>query len=113
MKKPTTYIACLLVLVSTGCDKTVLEFPENGGVDPTLVNANLTLAIDPKIEPYEPTERSKASEADLHDVRWAASRRRTDTIRSAPRWRCMPPDTTSWHGWTMWTTVRRPTNTTM
>lgn len=26
MKKPTTYIACLLVLVSTGCDKTVLEF---------------------------------------------------------------------------------------
>lgn len=28
MKKPTTYIACLLVLVSTGCDKTVLEFPE-------------------------------------------------------------------------------------
>ena len=127
MKKTTIYIACLLVLVSTGCDKTVLEFPENGGVDPTLVNANLTLAIDPKIEPYEPTERSKASEADLHDVRWivevfrdeiggecsAASRRRTDTIRSAPRWRCMPPDTTSWHGWTMWTTVRRPTNTTM
>ncbi len=70
MKKTTIYIACLLVLVSTGCDKTVLEFPENGGVDPTLVNANLTLAIDPKIEPYEPTERSKASEADLHDVRW-------------------------------------------
>ena len=50
MKKPTTYIACLLVLVLTGCDKTVLEFPENGGVDPTLVNMNLTLAIDPKIE---------------------------------------------------------------
>ena len=70
MKRVTIYIACLLVLVSTGCDKTVLEFPENGGVDPTLVNANLTLAIDPKIEPYEPTGRSKASEADLHDVRW-------------------------------------------
>lgn len=70
MEKLTIYIACLLVLVSTGCDKTVLEFPENGGVDPTLVNVNLTLAIDPKIEPYEPTERSKASEADLHDVRW-------------------------------------------
>ena len=52
MKRVTIYIACLLVLVSTGCDKTVLEFPENGGVDPTLVNANLTLAIDPKIEPY-------------------------------------------------------------
>ena len=70
MKKPTTYIACLLVLVSTGCDKTVLEFPENGGVDPTLVNMNLTLAIDPKIEPYEPTGRSEAPEADTHDVRW-------------------------------------------
>jgi len=70
MKRVTIYIACLLVLVSTGCDKTVLEFPENGGVDPTLVNANLTLAIDPKIEPYKPTGRSKASEADLHDVRW-------------------------------------------
>ena len=70
MKKPTTYIACLLVLVSTGCDKTVLEFPENGGVDPTLVNMNLTLAIDPKIDPYEPTGRSEAPEADTHDVRW-------------------------------------------
>ena len=70
MEKPTTYIACLLVLVSTGCDKTVLEFPENGGVDPTLVNMNLTLAIDPKIEPYEPTGRSEAPEADTHDVRW-------------------------------------------
>ena len=56
MEKPTTYIACLLVLVSTGCDKTVLEFPENGGVDPTLVNMNLTLAIDPKIEPYAASE---------------------------------------------------------
>ena len=116
MKKTTIYIACLLVLVSTGCDKTVLEFPENGGVDPTLVNANLTLAIDPKIEPYEPTERSKASEADLHDVRWIVEVFR-DEIGGEPVERrvlgCMPPDTTSWHGWTMWTTVRRPTNTTM
>ena len=29
MKKTTIYIACLLVLVSTSCDKTVLDFPEN------------------------------------------------------------------------------------
>ena len=70
MKRVTIYIAHLLVLVLTGCDKTVLEFPENGGVDPTLVNVNLTLAIDPKIESYVPAERSKASEADLYDVRW-------------------------------------------
>ena len=126
MKKPTTYIACLLVLVSTGCDKTVLEFPENGGVDPTLVNMNLTLAIDPKIEPYEPTGRSEAPEADTHDVRWIvevfrdeiggepvenflvkvkggrADSRQTQKVRecakemrSAPRWRCMPPGITS------------------
>lgn len=34
MKRITIYIAHLLVLVLTGCDKTVLEFPENEGVDP-------------------------------------------------------------------------------
>ena len=50
MKRITIYIAHLLVLVLTGCDKTVLEFPENEGVDPTLVNAKLYLRIDPKFE---------------------------------------------------------------
>ena len=70
MKKRQLYIACLLVLVLTGCKKTILEFPKDDGVDPTLVNMNLSLAIDPKIEPYEPTGRSKASGAELHDVRW-------------------------------------------
>lgn len=69
MKKLTVHIACLLVLLSIGCDRTVLEFPENGGVDPTLVNVNLTLAIDPKIEPYV-SARSGAEETDPHDVRW-------------------------------------------
>ena len=68
MKKTILYTVCLAVLTMTGCDKTVLEFPENGGIDPTLVNVNLTLAIDPKIESYEPSERSKVSEAYLHDV---------------------------------------------
>lgn len=63
MKKRQLYIACLLVLVLTGCKKTILEFPKDDGVDPTLVNMNLSLAIDPKIEPYEPTGRSKASGA--------------------------------------------------
>lgn len=70
MKKMILYTVWLAVLTMTGCDKTVLEFPENGGIDPTLVNVNLTLAIDPKIEPYEPSKRSKALAADLHDVRW-------------------------------------------
>lgn len=70
MKRITIYIAHLLVLVLTGCDKTVLEFPENEGVDPTLVNANLSLAIDPKIEPYEQTGRSEGEVIDAYDVRW-------------------------------------------
>jgi len=69
MEKPTIRIACLLVLLLTGCERTVLEFPENGGVDPTLVHVDLTLAIDPKIEPYLPA-RSEAEEADAYDVRW-------------------------------------------
>ena len=61
---------CLFVLLMAGCDKTVLEFPEGGGVDPTLVNVNMTLMVDPKIELYEPIGYSKAPETDLHDVRW-------------------------------------------
>ena len=111
MKRITIYIAHLLVLVLTGCDKTVLEFPENEGVDPTLVNANLSLAIDPKIEPYEQTGRSEGEVIDAYDVRWIVevfrdeiggelaerrvSRRRTDTTRSTPRWRYTLPATTS------------------
>lgn len=69
MKRMTIHIACLLVFLLIGCDKTVLEFPENGGVDPTLVNVNLTLEIDPKIEPYV-SARSGAEGPELHDVRW-------------------------------------------
>lgn len=68
MKRTTIYIAGLLVLVLTGCGS-ILEYPENGGVDPTLVNLNLTFTIDPKIEPYVPA-RSSTAEADMHDVRW-------------------------------------------
>lgn len=69
MKKLIIYTACLLVLMMTGCKKTVLEFPEGEGVDPTLVNVNLTFTIDPEIEPYMPA-RSKTTETDKHDVRW-------------------------------------------
>ena len=54
MKKTILYPACLLVLMMTGCDKTVLEFPEGGGVDPTLVQMNLSLEVDPSIELYTP-----------------------------------------------------------
>ena len=32
MKKTILYTVCLAVLTMTGCDKTVLEFPENGGI---------------------------------------------------------------------------------
>ena len=50
MKRITIYIAHLLVLVLTGCDKTVLEFPENEGVDPTPVSyTHLTILNN---EPY-------------------------------------------------------------
>lgn len=70
MKKTILYLVCPLVLLMTGCDKTVLEFPENGGVDPTLVRMNLSLEVDPSIELYA-SERSKAANADdTHQVRW-------------------------------------------
>ena len=41
----------LFALLLTGCNKTILEFPENEGSDPTLVHTNLTFAVDPAIEP--------------------------------------------------------------
>lgn len=69
MKKWIRYVACLLVLLQAGCDRTVLEFPEGEGVDPTLVNLNLKFMIDTKIEPYVPV-RSDAIREDAHDVRW-------------------------------------------
>lgn len=70
MKKLTTYIASLLVFALTGCDKTVLEFPENGGVDPTLVNLALSLEVDPQLTPYVSGGRSESLETDWNDVRW-------------------------------------------
>ena len=45
MKKTILYTVCLLVLTVTGCDKTVLEFPEGGGVDPNFVLQNVTWQI--------------------------------------------------------------------
>lgn len=69
MKKRTIYIICLLVLAMTGCDKTVLEFPKDEGVDPTLVNVDLTFEIDPSIEPYT-SSRSETTIPGGHDTRW-------------------------------------------
>lgn len=70
MKKTILYTACLLVLMMTGCDKTVLEFPEGGGVDPTLVQMNLSLEVDPSIELYTPSRSKAARVDDTHHVRW-------------------------------------------
>ncbi len=70
MKRLTTYIICLLVFTLTSCDKTVLEFPEGEGADPTLVNLTLNFEVDPQIVPYSSGGRSEASETDWDDVRW-------------------------------------------
>ena len=70
MKKLTIYIACLLVLVLAGCDKTVLEFPEGEGIDPTLVQMNLSLEVDPLVDLYAPLRSKAASVDDIHHVRW-------------------------------------------
>ena len=60
------------MLLFASCKKTVLEFPVNGGVDPTLVNITLNLSVDPKIEPYTPAQNKvKADETvETHDIRW-------------------------------------------
>lgn len=69
MKKLAIYIVCLLVLAMTGCGKTILESPKDGGVDPTLVNVDLTFETDPSIEPYT-SSRSETANAGEHDTRW-------------------------------------------
>ena len=71
MKKKFAYIVGLVAWLAAGCDSTVLEFPENGGVDPTLVHVNLTFEVDPTIEPYVSTQALvKSDGTSTHDVRW-------------------------------------------
>lgn len=69
MKKWIINIVCLFLLIGAGCKSTVLEFPEGEGVDPTLVNVNLNLTVDPTMVPYIPV-RSDAAAVGTHDVRW-------------------------------------------
>ena len=68
MKKFTLHFVCLLVLLMAGCKSTILEFPDGEGVDPTLVNVDLNLEVDPDIEPYAPSKSEE--DAILYDVRW-------------------------------------------
>ena len=71
MKIRFIYIGWLIVWLMVSCDSTVLEFPENGGVDPTLVHVNLTFEVDPTIEPYTTTQALVRSDGtSTHDVRW-------------------------------------------
>lgn len=70
MKKTMLYTAILPVLLLAGCDRTVLEFPEGGGVDPTLVRMDLSLEVDPSIGLYTPAPSKSASGDDAFQVRW-------------------------------------------
>lgn len=71
MKKNVGYIVGLVAWLAVSCDSTVLEFPENGGIDPTLVHVNLSLEVDPTLEPYTTTQMlMKADGSQTHDVRW-------------------------------------------
>ena len=67
-----TVLMVLCVVACTSCKRTILEHPTNGGVDPTAnLTLNLTLAIDPTVEPYVSTQQlSKAEDQETHDVRW-------------------------------------------
>lgn len=69
MKRVLGYMAfCLLTL--TGCICSVLETPENGGIDPTLIRVSLTLRADTTIEPYRAVKSlSDAPSGDSLDMR--------------------------------------------
>ena len=68
MKKIVAYICSLCAICLTGCN-IILEEPHDGGVDPTLVQMNLTLAIDPSMDLYGRSDNS-ISNSDMHEVRW-------------------------------------------
>lgn len=70
MKKHIGYIVGV-ALLAMGCDSTVLEYPVDGGVDPTRVHVNLTFEVDPTLEPYTKVGMpDRTDEVTVHDVRW-------------------------------------------
>ena len=89
MKRIIAYIFCALLL-SAGCDKLILDTPEGGGIDPSLVNFNLNLAVDPAMEPYVPSGKAADPEekAAAHDVRWIVEVFR-DKIDGEPESSCV------------------------
>lgn len=75
MKKHIAHIlsAALLLMSLTGCKQTILEFPEGEGIDPTLVEVDLSLSVDnAPFTLYAPElTKSKATPAaDTCQVRW-------------------------------------------
>lgn len=71
MKKILRYSILGTILTMTSCISTILEYPENGGVDPTMLHVNVTLTVDPSLEPYSKTGTGiQADEISAHDVRW-------------------------------------------
>ena len=89
MKRKIAYIFCLFLLLA-GCDNLILELPEGEGVDPSLVNFNLNLAVDPAMEPYVPSGKASDSEGNVteHDVRWIVEIFR-DEIDGEPESSCV------------------------
>ncbi len=70
MRKAIIYMIGV-ILWATSCDSSIMEYPEDGGVDPTKVQVVLTFAVDPSLEPYSKAEGAVSSdEASTHDVRW-------------------------------------------
>ena len=58
-----------MALWSAGCNS-IIEEPINGGVDPTLVQMNLSLAVDPSIGLYNIQRSADTRAGDQYDVRW-------------------------------------------
>ena len=59
-----------LALLTASCDSTIMEYPIDGGIDPTNVHVNLTFTVDPTLEPYYTETSAKSEETPAHDVRW-------------------------------------------
>lgn len=69
MGKRIGYIV-LYALLMASCRPTILEIPENGGIDPTLVNLELLLSTEP-VEPYTSANTPSGDASEMpYDVRW-------------------------------------------